>query len=103
MCACLPTVLSERLKHLEHHGLLRREFYSEHPPRAHYVLTDKGIDLGSIVGTMTTWGSRHVLPDRPLTHTECGGPLEAGFFCPACGKRASEGTVKMPEPAHQAG
>src|SRR5437660_3619086 len=29
-----PNVLSERLKILEEHGIVAREFYSEHPPRA---------------------------------------------------------------------
>lgn len=97
-----PTVLSERLKHLEQHELLRREFYSEHPPRARYILTQKGMGLGTVVGTLAAWGSKHVLPGQEMTHTECGGALETGFFCPTCNKRATEGTVKMPERA-QAG
>ncbi|XFF02205.1 helix-turn-helix domain-containing protein (plasmid) [Bradyrhizobium guangxiense] len=37
-----PNVLSDRLKILEEHGLVRREFYSDHPPRAAYTLTDPG-------------------------------------------------------------
>ena len=37
-----PNVLSERLKLMEEHALVERRFYSEHPPRAEYVLTEKG-------------------------------------------------------------
>ncbi len=78
-----PAVLSERLKHLEQHGLIHREFYSEHPPRARYELTDMGSGLAQIIGTMAVWGSRYLLPDAPLTHAECGSRLEAGFYAPA--------------------
>src|SRR5262245_63385917 len=36
-----PTILSDRLKLMEEHGLIARRFYSDHPPRAEYLLTDK--------------------------------------------------------------
>ena len=39
-----PNILSDRLKLMEEHGLVTRQFYSEHPPRAEYALTDKGRD-----------------------------------------------------------
>src|SRR5258708_40378693 len=41
-----PTTLSARLKTLEEHGIVARRFYSDHPPRAEYALTDKGRALG---------------------------------------------------------
>ena len=37
-----PNILSDRLKLMDKHGLVTRRFYSDHPPRAEYVLTDKG-------------------------------------------------------------
>jgi len=37
-----PAILSDRLKLMEEHGLVTRRFYSDHPPRAEYTLTDKG-------------------------------------------------------------
>src|SRR5215472_12395474 len=40
-----PNILSDRLKLMEEHLLVARRFYSEHPPRAEYVLTDKGREL----------------------------------------------------------
>src|SRR5215470_14774156 len=41
-----PNILSDRLKLMERHGLVERELYSEHPPRAQYTLTPRGQDLG---------------------------------------------------------
>ena len=38
---------------------MERRFYSMSPPRAEYVLTAKGRDLGPIVAAMRTWGRKH--------------------------------------------
>ena len=54
-----PTTLSERLKTLEQNGILERHFYSMSPPRAEYVLTAKGRDLGPIVRAMRDWGRKY--------------------------------------------
>ncbi|MEP7215459.1 MAG: helix-turn-helix domain-containing protein [Anaerolineaceae bacterium] len=35
-------LLSDRLKKLEEHGMVERVFYSDHPPRAEYKLSEKG-------------------------------------------------------------
>ena len=48
--------LSERLKKLEAHGLIKREFYSDHPPRANYVLTEKGMTLKPVFVALRDWG-----------------------------------------------
>src|SRR5208282_2251080 len=53
------TTLSERLKTLEQNGILERRFYSMSPPRAEYVLTAKGRDLGPIVRAMRDWGRKY--------------------------------------------
>jgi DNA-binding HxlR family transcriptional regulator len=53
------TTLSARLKKLEEHGILARQFYADHPPRAQYVLTDKGRTLGPLLKMLLDWGSRH--------------------------------------------
>lgn len=53
------TTLSDRLKSLEQHGIVERRFYEQHPPRAKYVLTQKGIELGPIVRAMRDWGEKH--------------------------------------------
>src|SRR5229473_2613655 len=38
-----PNTLSARLKTLEDNGIVERRFYSDHPPRAEYVITAKGM------------------------------------------------------------
>src|ERR1044072_6990888 len=53
-----PALLSDRLKVMEEHGVVERRFYSEHPPRAEYVLTDKGRELGFVIGALASWGRR---------------------------------------------
>lgn len=61
----LPTkVLANRLKKLEAHGLVRRELYSQHPPRAAYYLTAKGRSLRPVLLALNAWGSEHLLSPR---------------------------------------
>jgi Predicted transcriptional regulators len=43
----------------ERNGVVERRFYSMSPPRAEYVLTEKGRDLGPIVGAMRNWGRKY--------------------------------------------
>ena len=90
-----PNVLSERLKVLETHGIVAREFYSEHPPRAAYALTPRGRDLGVVVGALAVWGTRHVHPDAALVHDDCDAALELKYYCPKCDTRVSGRTVHM--------
>jgi len=68
-----PNVLSDRLKTLEKHGLVERRFYSDHPPRADYSLTDKGAELGVAVLALGGWGMRHLGPGlhKGFHHPEC--------------------------------
>jgi DNA-binding HxlR family transcriptional regulator len=51
-----PNTLSARLKILEEAGLIERRFYEQRPPRAEYVLTDKGRELRP---TLRDWGEKH--------------------------------------------
>jgi DNA-binding HxlR family transcriptional regulator len=53
------STLSARLKKLEEHGILARRFYADHPPRAEYLLTDKGRTLGPILKLLLDWGTKH--------------------------------------------
>jgi DNA-binding HxlR family transcriptional regulator len=80
-----PNILSARLKLMEEHGLIARRFYSDHPPRAEYALTEKGRDLATVVGALAAWGGRHVYKRATLVHTECGHPVSVGYYCPDCG------------------
>jgi DNA-binding HxlR family transcriptional regulator len=54
-----PNTLSARLKTLEDGGIIERRFYEDHPPRAEYVLTEKGRDLRPVLRTLKDWGQKH--------------------------------------------
>jgi DNA-binding HxlR family transcriptional regulator len=54
-----PTTLSARLKSLEEDGIIERRFYSDHPPRADYGLTEKGRRLGPVLKALRDWGKRY--------------------------------------------
>ncbi len=56
-----PAMLSARLKTLEQHGIIMRHFYTQHPPRAEYILTEKGCSLGPIIDAMRKWGIKYEL------------------------------------------
>jgi DNA-binding HxlR family transcriptional regulator len=91
-----PNILSTRLKLMEEHGLIGRRFYSDHPPRAEYALTEKGRELGMVLGALAAWGGRHVFKQAKLVHAECGHPVSVGYYCEDCGKgvRGAHVTVK---------
>jgi DNA-binding HxlR family transcriptional regulator len=90
-----PNILSDRLKLMDEHGLATRRFYSEHPPRAEYGLTDRGRELGVVVGALAAWGSRHVHRQTALVHAECGHPVEVKYFCRQCAGRVRGTTVEL--------
>lgn len=53
-----PNTLSHRLKLLERSGIVRREFYEDNPPRAEYVITEKGRAMNGVIMAMRDWGER---------------------------------------------
>lgn len=62
-----PNTLSARLKALEESEIIERRFYSDHPRRAEYILTGKGLELRPLLRTLQTWGEKHASqasPDR---------------------------------------
>jgi DNA-binding HxlR family transcriptional regulator len=59
LSAISPNTLSLRLKTLEEHGMLERRFYTEHPPRAEYLLTDKGRALGPALKALFEWCKKY--------------------------------------------
>src|SRR5437764_12961684 len=44
-----PNTLSTRLKRLEEARIVERRFYEQHPPRAEYLLTEKGNELPPVL------------------------------------------------------
>jgi DNA-binding HxlR family transcriptional regulator len=83
-------ILSDRLNTLVAEEILRRELYSEHPPRYEYRLTRKGVDLYGILVELMKWGNRWTPnPNGPgivLRHSECGSVIEPVLACPDCGE-----------------
>jgi DNA-binding HxlR family transcriptional regulator len=79
-----PNVLSDRLKQLEAHGIIEREFYEEHPPRARYRLTRKGVDLRTVMLALMQWGNRHLYDGVTAVHEPCGHELRLEGSCPEC-------------------
>jgi DNA-binding HxlR family transcriptional regulator len=51
-------VLSERLKDLENEGIVKREVYPETPVRIEYSLTEKGMELESIMKEIEKWSQK---------------------------------------------
>jgi DNA-binding HxlR family transcriptional regulator len=51
-----PNTLSARLKHLEDRGAVMKRLYEHYPPRAEYVLTDRGRQLGPVLLALKKWG-----------------------------------------------
>jgi DNA-binding HxlR family transcriptional regulator len=90
-----PNVLSDRLKTLEEHGLIRREFYSEHPPRAAYALTPMGRDLQATMRSLAVWGTKHLGGDVRVLHAACGHGVEMRTYCPHCETELANDAVKI--------
>jgi DNA-binding HxlR family transcriptional regulator len=51
-----PKTLTERLRILEHQGVLTRTVHAEVPPRVVYELTDRGRSFRSVLEAMAAWG-----------------------------------------------
>jgi DNA-binding HxlR family transcriptional regulator len=54
-----PNTLSARLRTLEEADVIERRYYEQHPPRAEYVLTEKGRELGPVLRALRQWGEKH--------------------------------------------
>lgn len=85
-----PNTLSQRLRKLEGHGLVRSIPYSEKPPRYEYRLTGPGLELAGALRLLASWGARRTGRSDSLLHRECGTPLEARWFCPTCDRSVAE-------------
>jgi len=57
-----PSQISQKLKRLENAGLVARRFYSQHPPRAEYLLTGRGRELAPVVLALRAFGSKNLPP-----------------------------------------
>jgi DNA-binding HxlR family transcriptional regulator len=81
-----PGVLSQRLQVLEDHGIVERRLYSDHPPRAEYTLTPRGLELRPVVRSLAIFGAKHLDAELVLVHDACETPVEMAYYCPHCEK-----------------
>jgi DNA-binding HxlR family transcriptional regulator len=95
-----PTVLSQRLKVLEAHGIVSRRLYSAHPPRAEYRLTARGLELRPVVRALAIWGARHLGAKWRFVHDSCGAAVESAYYCPDCDELvAADHVTRQPVPS----
>jgi DNA-binding HxlR family transcriptional regulator len=92
-----PAILSNRLKLLEREGMVERQFYTGHPPRAEYRLTAKGHSLGVVVGALASWGERYSEHDLALVDEDCGHDLSVRYHCPECDRPAPRSRARIVE------
>jgi DNA-binding HxlR family transcriptional regulator len=107
-------MLSDRLATLIDRGVVRSDRYSEHARRVEYTLTKSGLELATILMTLTTWGDRWHAPaggppirfrhhnhrcEPKITCATCGDELDANdvTFRPGPGGRRAPGTKLMAE------
>jgi DNA-binding HxlR family transcriptional regulator len=53
-------ILTQQLRELETHGLIRRDVYQEKPPRVEYSLTPLGESVRPITDLMCEWGKKRM-------------------------------------------
>jgi DNA-binding HxlR family transcriptional regulator len=89
-----PNVLSQRLKHLEHQGVVIAAPYSRRPPRFTYELTASGHDLADALRVLARWGaSQSAGPSGESSlpaHAACGTALETRWYCPTCARTVDD-------------
>jgi DNA-binding HxlR family transcriptional regulator len=92
-------VLTQRLNWLVDHGMLARRPYSERPPRAEYVLTEKGLEFCDVLLVIARWGDRWTAgPEGPPArhrHDTCGQITHVELHCSRCGEPLRAGDVTV--------
>jgi DNA-binding HxlR family transcriptional regulator len=81
-----PNVLSKRLRHLEHEGVIVATPYSQRPPRFDYRLTAAGAELAGALRLLAHWGAARDPNAVAVQHAACGTPVEARWYCPTCAR-----------------
>ena len=79
-----PNILTRRLRHLEHEGLVVATPYSRRPLRMTYELTATGRELAGALALLSEWGARQGGEAASHHHAPCGTSLEARWWCPTC-------------------
>ena len=73
--------LSSRLKVLEELGFVQRRAFLEIPPRVEYHITEKGQELGEVIGALEKFGNKHLTSHPPVEGNECLRSTEETLPC----------------------
>ena len=69
----IPTnILADRLRRLEEAGIVLRTAYQDRPVRYAYTLSEKGEDLGELLGALVRWGKKHIPGVRTRSEAASG-------------------------------
>jgi DNA-binding HxlR family transcriptional regulator len=92
-------MLADRLRKLEHAGIIERRPYSDHPPRYEYHLTQAGRELFPVMLALRQWGDKWAVdsPAVTLRHS-CGHQLEVERTCRHCGEPVTRESVETVRP-----
>jgi DNA-binding HxlR family transcriptional regulator len=88
-----PSMLTRRLNALVDDGLLERRLYSHKPPRAEYLLTERGHDFRPVLLALMNWGNKHFAADGlrvVLVDRQTGAPVTPALVDPANGRPITE-------------
>lgn len=92
-------VLADRLKKLVSHGVLKKMPYQQKPLREEYRLTEKGLDLHTVVLSLVSWGDRHMADERgsPVVHVHkgCGRAMRPLTVCSECGEPVGARDIRV--------
>ena len=92
-------VLSDRLKKLVEHEILKKVPYGESGRRFEYRLTKKGVSLSPVLMNLASWGNDWLFDEgeAPIeyVHTVCGHKMNPIQTCSACGEVVETNKVKM--------
>ncbi|MGB8699790.1 MAG: helix-turn-helix domain-containing protein [Thermosynechococcaceae cyanobacterium] len=69
-------ILTQRLRELEHHGLVERRVYAEVPPHVEYSLTAKGRQIQPVMMTLHQVGSQWLDQDACICPMEQIQPMD---------------------------
>ena len=92
--------LSDRLKHLEAHGLITRRRYQDNPERFEYVLTQQGWQVAPLMPVLTQIGDRlgvsgAAAPPIKFVNRETGAEVKFGFIDQSTGAPIKPGDLKI--------
>jgi DNA-binding HxlR family transcriptional regulator len=97
-----PAIVSDRLRKMQHLGLVHMRLYQERPDRYLYSLSAAGRDIYGCTLQMLDWGDRWVFgkgkEPLALTHNLCGKRTHPILKCVHCEKPVNIGNTHIADP-----